>query len=147
MEIFFNNGSGISVESLVDMNSSLFFSFSFDFSEYCAPVVITLASEEAERICLHNGLLLHELLRYSYTLIFAVFILTSIVTSCFGHLDGLNSTIRIGNQGISVSDAHIRFERVTEVRPKTAENVDEVCRAIIFSRHFSNFPLSFTVIT
>lgn len=58
---------------------------------------------------MQNGLLLHELL------------------SCFGHLSGLNSIIRMTNgSSISVSDAQIRFERVTEVRPKPSENVEQV---------------------
>ena len=32
--------------------------------DYCAPVIIVVATEEAERISLQNGLLLHELFRY-----------------------------------------------------------------------------------
>jgi hypothetical protein len=33
-------------------------------SDYCAPVVGTVVTGEVERICLKNGLLFHELLRY-----------------------------------------------------------------------------------
>jgi hypothetical protein len=36
-------------------------------SEYCAPVVVTLTTLEAENVCLKNGLLFHELLRLFLT--------------------------------------------------------------------------------
>jgi hypothetical protein len=32
--------------------------------EYTSPVVVTVATAEAEAICLKNGLLFHELLRF-----------------------------------------------------------------------------------
>lgn len=47
--------------------------------------------------------------------------------SSFGHLDGLNATIRTGNQSFMLSDAHIRFERNTEMKPKSGELVEKVC--------------------
>lgn len=85
--------------------------------------MLTSASPDVERICMQNGLLFHELL------------------SCFGHLSGLNSIIRLTNSQtpISVTEAQMRFERVTEVRPKPAENVEKV----IFSHltyFFNNNP-------
>lgn len=46
--------------------------------------------------------------------------------SSFGHLDGLNATIRTGNQSFMLSDAHIRFERNTEMKPKSGELVEKV---------------------
>lgn len=48
--------------------------------------------------------------------------------SSFGHLDGLNSTVRTGSQTFTVSDAHIRFERNTEAKGKTGELVEKVMR-------------------
>ena len=63
--------------------------------EFCAPVVVTVATAEVENICLKNGLLLHELL------------------SAFGKLDSANATIRSSNSQVEINDAHIRFERVT----------------------------------
>lgn len=100
------------------------------FSEFCAPVVVTLVSAEAEKICLKNGLLLHELLRFVHFIDYHVTSLVDYVVnflSCFGHLDGIGANIRAGNQTFPLSDAHIRFERATEVRPKTSENIEEVC--------------------
>eukprot|EP00981_Chlorochromonas_danica_P002980 scaffold601_cov170-Ochromonas_danica.AAC.41 len=76
--------------------------------EYCAPVVIVTASAEAEKISLRNGLLLHDLL------------------SCFGHLDGINAAIRVPNQVFPMPDGHIRFERVTELKTKTIESVENL---------------------
>jgi hypothetical protein len=46
--------------------------------------------------------------------------------SSFGHLDGLNSSVRTGNQTFTVSDAHIRFERNTEAKAKNSELVEKV---------------------
>ncbi len=77
-----------------------------------------------EKICLQNGLLLHELLRY-LIITLTITCLTD-VDSCFGHLDGINSVVRVGNQQFPINDTHIRFERVTEVKAKTTENVEEV---------------------
>ncbi len=51
--------------------------------------------------------------------------------SCFGHLDGIGANIRAGTQSFPLPDAHIRFERATEVRPKTSENVEEVFIVVI----------------
>lgn len=48
------------------------------------------------------------------------------VFSCFGHLDGLNSNIKVAGQSFPLHDAHIRFERVTEVRSKSSEDVESV---------------------
>jgi len=76
--------------------------------EFCAPVVVTVTTAEVENICQKNGLLLHELL------------------SAFGHLDSINSVIRTGSGTLPVTDAHIRFERVTELKPKTSSGLEEV---------------------
>lgn len=46
--------------------------------------------------------------------------------SAFGQLDGINSSIRSGSQQLPLADAHIRFERVTEVRTKSSGCVEEV---------------------
>ena len=43
----------------------------------------------------------------------------------FSHLD-LNSSVRSGNQVIHITDAHIRFERGTELIQKTPGTVEEV---------------------
>ena len=80
-------------------------------SEFCAPVVVTLATAEVESICLKNGLLLHELL------------------SAFGKLDAANATIRSSNTQVEINDAHVRFERVTEVRTKNAGGIEELLRS------------------
>ncbi len=87
-------------------------------------MVVTLATAQVEKICLQNGLLLHELLRYRSPF-FSITCLTD-MDSCFGHLDGINSVVRVGNQQFPINDTHIRFERVTEVKAKTTENVEEV---------------------
>mmetsp|Transcript_14452 Transcript_14452/g.21723 ORF Transcript_14452/g.21723 Transcript_14452/m.21723 type:complete len:1460 (-) Transcript_14452:198-4577(-) len=78
--------------------------------EYTSPVVVTVATAEAEAICLKNGLLFHELL------------------SAFGHLDNLSATVRSVNHQIPVIDAHIRFERVSEVVPKSSGCIEEILR-------------------
>ena len=39
--------------------------------EYNAAVVVTVATAEAENICLKNGLLFHELLRYRSVVVFS----------------------------------------------------------------------------
>jgi hypothetical protein len=75
--------------------------------EYCAPVVLTITTAETESICLKNGLLLHEML------------------SAFGHLDGIQSSVRVGNHTFPLPDAHIRFERSTEFKPKSAQDVED----------------------
>lgn len=46
--------------------------------------------------------------------------------SCFGQIDAVNSTIRVGTQVINISDGRIRFERGTETKAKTPEIVEEV---------------------
>ena len=76
-------------------------------SEYCAPVVVAVTTAEVETISLKNGLLFHELL------------------SSFGHLDGVNTDVRSGNQTIIISNAHIRFERYSELVAKSAGTLEE----------------------
>lgn len=78
--------------------------------EFCAPVVVTVATAEVESICLRNGLLLHELL------------------SAYGKLDSVNATIRSSGTQVEINDAHIRFERVTEVRSKSSGGIEELLR-------------------
>ena len=80
-------------------------------SEFCSPVVVTVATAEVESICLKNGLLLHELL------------------SAFSKLDGVNATVRSSNYQVEINDAHIRFERVTEVRGKSPGCIEELLRS------------------
>jgi len=82
--------------------------FLLNCSEYNACVAVTVTTAQVENKCLKNGLLFHELL------------------SSFGHLDGLSSTIRTGGQSIFVTDAHIRFERSTELNPKSPDLVENV---------------------
>eukprot|EP01035_Chromulina_nebulosa_P018359 gene18359-24055_t len=95
------------------------------FSEYCSPVVITVATAEVENTCLKNGLLLHELL------------------GAFGHLDSLNTSIRISSgQSISISDARIRFERSTEARLKPSNVVEEVLKNSFEECNLSRLPNS-----
>lgn len=80
-------------------------------NEFCSPVVVVTSTASAEEICLKNGLLLHEIL------------------SSFGHLDGINATIRAGgSQSFQMSDAHIRFERETEVRAKSSAEVEALLK-------------------
>ena len=79
--------------------------------EFCSPVVVTVATAEVENICLKNGLLLHELL------------------SAFSKLDGVNATVRSSNYQVEINDAHIRFERVTEVRGKSPGCIEELLRS------------------
>jgi len=74
-------------------------------------VVVTVATAEVENICLKNGLLLHELL------------------SAFSKLDGVNVTVRSSNYQVEINDAHIRFERVTEVRGKSPACIEELLRS------------------
>lgn len=45
----------------------------------------------------------------------------------FGHLDGVNASIKTpGSQTFNLTDAHIRFERSTEAKPKSSQTIDEV---------------------
>mmetsp|Transcript_61952 Transcript_61952/g.108957 ORF Transcript_61952/g.108957 Transcript_61952/m.108957 type:complete len:1520 (-) Transcript_61952:123-4682(-) len=90
--------------------------------EYNAAVIVTVTSAEAENICLKNGLLFHELL------------------SSFGHLDGLNSTVRTGNQTFTMNDAHIRFERSTEVKVKSSEQIEKLMRETFEDQEMSRMP-------
>lgn len=90
-------------------------------SEFCAPVVVTLATAEAEKTCLQNGLLFHELL------------------SCFGHLVDINVNIRIGKQALNITETHLRFERATEAKPKTSDNMESVS-SITFFLPWLQFP-------
>lgn len=61
--------------------------------------------------------------------------------SSFGHLDGINAVIRSGNQNFYISDAHVRFERSTEVRAKETQTVEEVTICIL-----CNLPLHIKLI-
>ena len=70
---------------------------------------MTVASAEVEKNSLKNGLLFHDLL------------------SAFSHLDAISSTIRTNGNNIAVKEAHIRFESVSEVFPKSSANVEEAC--------------------
>lgn len=88
-------------------------------SEFCAPVVVLTSTGESEAIALKNGLLLHELL------------------SAFGHLDGISATVRGSSANFHMTDAHIRFERETEVRAKTPGEVDA-----LLQQRFEEFDLS-----
>ena len=47
-------------------------------------------------------------------------------SSAFGHLDSPNASIRTGGQIFQVSEANIRFERVSEVVQKSSGVVEEV---------------------
>ena len=90
--------------------------------DYCAPVVVTVATAEVENICLKNGLLLHEIL------------------SGFGKLEGANATIRSTNSQIEINDANIRFERGTEVRSKNAGGIEELLRTSFEDYDLSRIP-------
>jgi hypothetical protein len=46
--------------------------------------------------------------------------------SAFGHLDNISATVRSVNHQIPVIDAHIRFERSSEVVPKSSGAIEEV---------------------
>ena len=107
------------------------------FSDVCAPVVITVSTNKAENLCLKNGLLFHELLRFKnihlksiLTFCFNISVLSQLFflshISAFGHCDGLNSIIRSGGTQIHVSDAQIRFERASEAKAKTVTDVEDV---------------------
>jgi hypothetical protein len=48
------------------------------------------------------------------------------IGSAFGHLDNISSTTRSVNHQIPVVDPHIRFERVSEVVPKSERHIEEV---------------------
>lgn len=95
--------------------------------EYTSPVVIVITTPQVENISLQNGLLFHELLRL-YCFFFLNFILLSKLNmySAFGHLDGVNAQVRSINHHIPVVDAHIRFERISEVAVKNSGGVEEV---------------------
>ena len=77
-----------------------------------------------------NGLLLHELLRFvcidvdNHRKQFISKIKPAF--SPFGHLDSINSVIRIGTASFSTADAHIRFERATELKPKGSDMIEDV---------------------
>ena len=59
--------------------------------------------------------------------------------SAFAHLDSVNSSIKSGNQVLPMTDAHIRFERVSEVVHKSSGVIEEVrnCR-VYFSLLIAN---------
>jgi len=98
--------------------------FLLNCSEYNACVAVTVTTAQVENKCLKNGLLFHELL------------------SSFGHLDGLSSTIRTGGQSIFVTDAHIRFERSTELNPKSPDLVENLLRSTFQEFELSRLPAS-----
>ena len=112
--------------------------------------MVTIATAEAEAVCLRNGLLLHELLRLSYYNNYALkdfkLQLTNAcfdyLCSPFGHLDSINSVIRIGTASIATADAHIRFERATELKSKGSELIEEVRHALILLIIFLYFYLN-----
>lgn len=79
-------------------------------NEFCAPVIATITTNEVELICQKNGLLFHELL------------------SAFGRLDTMNAVVRTASATLPIIDAHIRFERVTEVQAKSAACLEEHLR-------------------
>ena len=54
------------------------------------------------------------------------------LNSSFGHLDGINTTVRAGNQNFYLPDAHIRFERNTEIKTKSADLVEKVRLSYFF---------------
>lgn len=110
------------------------------FVEYTSPVVVTIATAEVESICLKNGLLFHELLRYQIIdWIFSFFLFFHFEYSAFGHLDNLSATVRSVNHQIPVIDAHIRFERSSEVVPKSSGAIEEVCLIISLPDYYSTY--------
>lgn len=51
----------------------------------------------------------------------------------FGHLTSVNAMIRVqGSPNLALQDAHIRFEKSTEMKEKTAANLEEVNCANFF---------------
>jgi hypothetical protein len=52
--------------------------------------------------------------------------------SAFGHLDNINASVKSGNQSFFLADAHIRFERVTELRMKSGEQIEEASYNIYY---------------
>ena len=76
-------------------------------NEFCSPVVVTVTTAEVESTCLKNGLLLHELL------------------GAFSQLDNVNCQVRLSTHSVSMSDAHVRFERSSELRVKTGTALEE----------------------
>lgn len=91
-------------------------------NEYCAPVVVVIPTAEVETLCQKNGLLLHELL------------------SAFGHLDSINASLRIGSQLLPIPDAHIRFERVTELKSKSSNSIEDFLRSSFEETDLSRLP-------
>jgi hypothetical protein len=91
-------------------------------NEYCAPVVVVIPTAEAETLCQKNGLLLNELL------------------SAFGHLDSINASIRTGSQLLPIPDAHIRFERVTELKSKSSTSIEDYLRSSFEETDISRLP-------
>jgi hypothetical protein len=60
--------------------------------------------------------------------------------SSFGHLDGINTTIRAGNQNYPFADAHIRFEKSTDMRAKASNSLEEVkLNKIRHLSYYSNY--------
>ena len=91
-------------------------------NEYCAPVVVVIPTAESETLCQKNGMLLHELF------------------SAFGHLDSINASIKAGQQIVTISDAHIRFERVTELKAKSSNSIEDHLRESFEETDLSRLP-------
>ena len=91
-------------------------------NEYCAPLVITACSAEAELICLRSGLLFHELL------------------SAFGTLDiQSNEVLKVGaTDTIHLKQVHLRFGANSEmdIGQKNGDLVET-----LLHRDFEAFPM------
>lgn len=81
-------------------------------NEFCSPVVVTVTTAEVEATCLRNGLMLHELL------------------SAFSQLDNINCSVRMSTHTVRMSDAHVRFERSSELKVKRANMLEKVSKHI-----------------
>lgn len=56
--------------------------------------------------------------------------------SAFSNIDGVNANIRTGTSVIPISDAKIRFERVSEIQGKNSQCLEDVRN---ISNYLSNF--------
>lgn len=52
--------------------------------------------------------------------------LTIISNSAFGSLDGINAAVRTNGQVFGLADAHIRFERASEVDQKSGDQIEDL---------------------
>lgn len=95
-------------------------------NDFCAPVVVTIATAEVENICMKNGLLLHELL------------------NAFNKLNNVNATIKSTYNQIDITDANIRFERSSEVRMKSPSGVEELLRSSYEEYDMNKIPNNLT---